>query len=83
MKLRKAPARPWGKRIFFVLVVLLGMYVQLAYVVLPAWWRHYEHNPQLESAPKTTKTAEGIPGDPLNIALVGTQAKVEGQSPCL
>ncbi|GFE71988.1 LssY C-terminal domain-containing protein [Chroococcus sp. FPU101] len=59
-----------------VLALLLGIYLLLAYLVLPAWWRHYEHNPKLEHSPKTTQTAEGLPGDPLNIGLVGTQTEV-------
>jgi hypothetical protein len=56
--------------------ILLGMIVGwllLAYVVLPAFWRHYEHQPGLETAPKTTRTAQGIPGDPLNVGLIGTE----------
>lgn len=68
--------RHWLGRIFLAMFVLLGIYTLLAYFVLPAWWRHYEHNPKFEETPKTTKTAEGIPGDPLNIGLVGTQTEV-------
>lgn len=59
-----------------VLVTLLGVYLLLAYLVLPAWWRHYEHNPKLEHSPKITQTAEGLPGDPLNVGLIGTQTEV-------
>jgi hypothetical protein len=44
--------------------------------VLPEAWRHYEHHPALETAPKTTRTAEGLPGDPLNVALVGSEAEL-------
>lgn len=47
-----------------------------AYAILPALWRHYEHNPKLATSPKVTRTGEGIPGDPLNIGLVGTQSEV-------
>lgn len=68
--------RPWLGRIFLAMFVLLGSYTLLAYFLLPALWRHYEHNPQLEEIPKTTKTTEGIPGDALNIGLVGTQTEV-------
>lgn len=53
-----------------------AVYGLLAYVVLPALWRHYEHNQKLQGAPKTTQTAEGIPGDPLNVGLIGTQPEV-------
>ena len=59
-----------------LLVAGLLLYAVLAYVVAPAAWRHYEHHPALETAPKTTTTSEGIPGDPLNIGLVGTEAEV-------
>ncbi|MEO8890815.1 MAG: LssY C-terminal domain-containing protein [Coleofasciculaceae cyanobacterium] len=67
---------PWLERLFGGMIALLTTYILLAYFVLPAWWRNYEHNPQLELAPKTTKTAEGIPGDALNIGLVGTKTEV-------
>lgn len=46
------------------------------YVILPALWKHYEHNPKLEHSPKVTQTSEGIPGDPLNVGLVGTKEEV-------
>jgi hypothetical protein len=48
----------------------------LAYLILPASWRHYEHHPALENAPKTTLTAQGIPGDPLNVGLIGTEKEL-------
>jgi len=52
------------------------VYLLLAYAVLPALWTHYEHAPALETVPKVTTTGAGIPGDPLNVALVGTEAEV-------
>src|SRR4051812_35340845 len=55
------------------LAVLLGVWLLLAYVILPALWRHYEHRPSLSSAPKTTLTGLGIPGDPLNVGLIGAE----------
>lgn len=59
-----------------ILAAIPGLYVLLAYIALPAMWRHYEHNPKLERSPKTTQTAEGIPGDPLNVGLVGSRSEV-------
>ena len=47
--------------------------VVVAYVVLPRLWTHYEHEPGLEGRPMVTVTADGIPGDPLNVGLVGTK----------
>ena len=73
-------ARPKHRHLFWyifgTLVGLFGLYGLVSYVVLPALWRHYEHNSKLEHSPKTTQTAEGISGDPLNIGFVGTTAEV-------
>lgn len=59
-----------------VVLVLLAWAV-LAYVVLPRLWRHHEHRPGLAHAPMVTETPEGIPGDPLNVAVVGERADVD------
>ena len=59
-----------------VVVALVVAWLLLAYLILPALWRHYEHQPALENAPKTTRTAQGIPGDPLNVGLIGTEQEV-------
>jgi hypothetical protein len=63
-------------RILICLVILVGAWAILAYLILPALWRHYEHHPAMEAAPKTALTGEGIPADPLNVALIGTEAEV-------
>lgn len=51
-------------------------YLLLAYVLLPYLWRHYEHLPALASAPKTTRTKQGIPGDPINLGAVGSEEEI-------
>jgi LssY C-terminus len=66
----------WGKRSLVGFLGLLSFYGMTAYIILPALWRHYECNPHLEHSPKTTQTADGIPGDPINVGLVGSQAEV-------
>jgi hypothetical protein len=48
-------------------------YLLLAYVALPALWKHYEHEPGLTSLPMVTRTGAGIPGDALNVGLVGSK----------
>jgi hypothetical protein len=60
-------------RFLKVLVVFVGLWVLAAYVILPALWRHFEHQPAMQNAPRTSLTAQGIPGDPLNVALIGTE----------
>ena len=69
--------RYWTVRIVKTLAILLVAWLLLAYVVLPLIWQHYEHNPALADVPKTTSTAQGIPGDPLNVGLVGGEAEVD------
>jgi hypothetical protein len=59
-----------------VVLAIVVAWLLLAYLILPALWRHYEHNPALENAPKTTWTAQGIPGDPLNVGLIGTEKEL-------
>ncbi len=51
----------------------VALWLLAAYVILPALWKHYEHQPGLEDAPKTTVTAQGIPGDALNVGLIGVE----------
>ncbi len=49
----------------------LAVWWVVSYLVLPAWWRqHALRHPGLEHAPTLSFTADGIPGDPLNLFLV-------------
>ena len=61
-----------------VLLAAIGLYLVTAYLVLPLLWTHHEHHPALAGMPRVTTTAEGIPGDPLNVALIGTEAELVG-----
>jgi hypothetical protein len=47
-----------------------------AYVVLPALWTHHEHQKGLANLPMVTRTAQGIPGDPINVGLIGDERDV-------
>jgi len=58
------------------LATLLLLYLGLAYLLVPAWWRRHNRHPALLSVPKTTQTAEGLAGDPLNVALIGTRIEI-------
>ncbi len=59
-----------------VIAIVVGVYVLLAYVVLPALWFDYEHQPGLAGRNMVTANAQGIPGDPLNVGVVGSKAQV-------
>src|SRR3954453_7825568 len=50
---------------------VLVAYLALAYLALPALWSHHEHEPGLASLPMVTRTGADIPGDALNVGLVG------------
>ncbi len=64
------------RRWLVIFAVAALAYVLVAYVLLPLLWRHYEHQQGLASKPMSTETAEGIPGDPLNVGLVGDEAEL-------
>jgi LssY C-terminus len=61
---------------FLDFAVVAVVYFLLAYVVLPALWKHHEHEPGLASLPMVTRTGTGIPGDPLNVGLVGSREDI-------
>jgi len=64
------------KGILWTLGIIGVVYIAVSYFVLPFIWDHYEHHKKMQGAPKTTFTAQGIPGDPLNVALVGEEADI-------
>jgi hypothetical protein len=68
--------RRWWRLALFCLVIWLIA----AYFLLPIAWRlATRHNhPALDEVPRITHTANGIPGDPLNIALVGSEEELVG-----
>jgi hypothetical protein len=60
----------------FLLAALIA-WLFMAYLVLPLGWRRYEkRHPALDDAPTITHTGNGIPGDPLNVSLVGTEVEL-------
>ena len=60
-------------RIAAFALLLLPSYALLAYVLLPAAWRHPASRVLRPPAERVTFTREGIPSDPLNVTLVGTR----------
>ena len=71
-QLRLPPKKRGGmRRATLLTLVILGGYGLLAYLVLPEFWTHYEHQRGLASMPMVTRTGQGIPGDPMNVGLIG------------
>jgi hypothetical protein len=66
------------RRVINIFVGIVLVYVAVAYLVMPWDWRRYLYrHPALAGAPRITHTGEGIPGDPLNVALIGTEDEVK------
>ncbi|HMF17029.1 MAG TPA: LssY C-terminal domain-containing protein [Gemmataceae bacterium] len=65
------------RRAATVIGFVLIAYLVLAYLILPTFWKGYVHrHPGLEDIPGITHTKIGLPGDPLNVALVGSKSQV-------
>jgi len=63
--------------IAMALAACAGVYVTIAYGLLPAYWRSYSgRHPLLTKIPKVTTTVAGLPGDPLNVTLIGSEDDV-------
>ncbi len=64
-----------------VLLLVVGsvvLYLLIAYVMLPLGWLRYGHrHPSLEDIPRITYTIAGIPGDPLNVTLIGSETELK------
>jgi hypothetical protein len=68
--------RRWRKAALKGLLLVAVAYGLLAYLALPLAWEHYEHQPGLADQPMVTRTSDGIPGDPLNVGLVGSEEEI-------
>ncbi len=64
------------RRAAWIALSILAAYGLLAYIVLPALWTHHEHQKGLAKLPMVTLTGQGIPGDPINVGLIGEQRDV-------
>jgi hypothetical protein len=73
-----SPAQDRSRLQRFLLLALLAVlaYTALAYLALPALWTHHEHQKGLADLPMVTRTAQGIPGDPINVGLIGDNLDV-------
>jgi hypothetical protein len=64
-------------RLLLTGVGLLTAYLLTAYVVLPLIWRtDLKRHPGLSGGPRVTHTAIGIHGDPVNLAILGSESEL-------
>jgi hypothetical protein len=66
---------PWP-RYLWLPGALIAIYVFVSYILLPATWARIEHEPGLSKRAMVTSTAQGIPGDAINVGLIGTKEDV-------
>jgi hypothetical protein len=71
----------WIKGGLIALLAALAAYFVVAYVILPRVWKTAEEikgkrHPALDSVPKVTHNVDGVPGDPLNLGLIGERDDV-------
>ena len=65
-------------RIAQLVVGFLLIWLVAAYLVVPFVWERYaRHHPKFDDDPRVTQTGDHHPGDPLNVALIGTEAQLE------
>jgi hypothetical protein len=73
----KSPWSRWRRPLVHLVLMALVLYLLSAYLLVPAGWRRYEkRHPALDDAPRIAHTANGIPGDPVNVALVATEEEI-------
>src|SRR3979411_1631364 len=70
------PDRSRLERFLLLSLAIVFAYTLAAYLLLPALWTHYEHQKDLATLPMVTRTAQGIPGDPINVGLIGDNLDV-------
>lgn len=66
-----------GNTYFWIALGLLIAWAMAAYLLAPLVWKlYFRHHPSLANVDRITHTADGHPGDPLNIALVATEEEL-------
>ncbi len=73
-----SPTRGRRYRVLRLIVVFLVFWLVIAYVLAPWGWKMYAaRNPAVDERPRITQTSDHHPGDPLNVALIGTEAQLQ------
>jgi hypothetical protein len=79
-----SPQPPLAKRptrwrfLVLGLGIALAVYVAVAYLVMPALWMRYAHrHPAIDATPGITLTGDDHPGDPINVALIGSEEDLQ------
>jgi hypothetical protein len=61
-----------------LIVGLLLAWLLIAYFLLPLGWKWYaRRHPTFDDSPRITETSDRHPGDPLNVALIGSEEQLK------
>lgn len=61
-----------------IVVGVLLVWAVAAYLIVPGLWKRYaKHHPEFDSNPRLTQTGDKHPGDPLNVAMIGSEAQLQ------
>ena len=60
----------------FIILLIVALWAICAYGLAPLVWRHFEHQRGLAGLTMVTYTRAGVPGDPINVGLVGSKEDV-------
>jgi hypothetical protein len=72
----KRPLEP-ARRLAYLMGMVVLVYLLAAYFIAPlAWKEHTRRHLDPSTGPRITHTVDGIPGDPVNLALVGSESDV-------
>jgi LssY C-terminus len=63
-----------GSKLLLALLGILLVWLIAAYLLVPEWWKfHWSRHPVVTNGPRITVTGTGNPGDPVNLAFVGSE----------
>jgi hypothetical protein len=73
----ESPLKSGHVRRRFRLAGIILLYLLAAYILIPLAWKwHARRHPELFDAERVTHTPSGIPGDPVNVAFLGSEAEL-------
>ena len=75
-RITKMATKKIDRRLAAAAIAAAALYLALAYLLAPFFWRHFEHQPKLAGFEATTRTALGLPGDAINVGLEGSEDDV-------
>jgi hypothetical protein len=66
------------RRISAIAIALISAYLLIAYAALPMLWvRYARYHPAIDETPGVTTTGDDHPGDPINVALIASEADIK------